>query len=57
MEYLITSYVVMEILSVVGDMVHHHRGDETLPISLGEDDICNIIEIFQMSGSSTPYHM
>ena len=28
----------MEILSVVGDLIRHHRGDETLSISGGEDE-------------------
>ena len=30
----------MEILSAVGSLVHHHRGDETLSISAGEDERC-----------------
>ena len=32
MDLPINGYVVMEILSVVGYLVHHHREDETLSI-------------------------
>ena len=30
----------MDILSVVGALVHHHRGDEELSVSVGEDERC-----------------
>ena len=40
MDYLITGYVVMDILSVVGYLENHHRGGETLSIITGEDDLC-----------------
>ena len=30
----------MEIMIVVGDLVHHPRGDERLSIIVGEDDRC-----------------
>ena len=39
-DYPINGYVVMEILSIVGALMHHHRGYETLSISMGEDERC-----------------
>ena len=40
LDELITGCVVMDILTVVDDMVHYHWGDEKLYISVGEDDLC-----------------
>ena len=36
----INEYVVMYILSELGALVHHHRGDEKLPTSAGKYDQC-----------------
>ena len=36
--YRITGYAVMEILSVVGSLVQHHRGDESLSTRAEEDE-------------------
>ena len=40
MDYAITGYILMYILSVFVALLHHHRGDETLSISAGGYDQC-----------------
>ena len=40
MDYPITGYVVMDILSIVGALVHHHRGGETMSTTAGEYERC-----------------
>ena len=40
MDYPITGYVVMEILSVEGALVYRPRGNKTLSIIAGEDERC-----------------
>ena len=40
LDYPITGYVVMDILTAVRSFVHHHRGGETLSISAGGYEKC-----------------
>ena len=44
----------MGVLSVVGDLVHHHSGDKTLSISAGEDE-CYALEWCFFTSLVTPH--
>ena len=39
-DYPITGYIVIDVFSVVSDVLHHPRWDETLPNVTCEDERC-----------------
>ena len=36
LDYIVSGYVIMNILGAVGDLVHHHWGKRKPPISMSE---------------------
>ena len=54
MDYPVNWYVLMDILSVLGALVHQHSGEETISISAGEDDRCEL-EWFSFTSLGPPY--
>ena len=55
MYYPITGYVLMGVLVVVGALVYHHRGDETLSIITGEYERC-APEWCSLTSMGPPHH-